>query len=488
MLFASPGEGISQPNPPRLAQLLMVFLAYSLTGLLGLCVPFESDRVTLFWLPSGIALAAFYRWSPHLWPAVFVAALALQISSGADFITNLLLATGSTLAPLCALWLLRLAHCNLTQLHRANTICFLTLGSLGMLVSATIGGISLNHYNQGSLESGFYTALVWWMGDSLGVFLIAPLLININQINIDKMLGRKLDFFIVFAVSLLVGLLCFPLNDFQNGIHLPIVFTSFVCVAWAALSFGLLGCALTTIGFSFLAIWSSVNQLGPFALASQQLSYWVIWIYAASMTILGLMITAAHTEIANTTHQLGESSQEQEKQKKHLEAVLHAIPDLLFEIDRLGHVLSFNGTNEHHTLSAPDVLGRNLSETLAATSVSVWMSALSEADNWGISQGKSIRITQGENTFWYELSIAKRAGTRREDDRFICLARDITKRVHTHQTDLENEQRFRNIFETTRNIAVQGYNRFHEVIFWNKASEDLYGFSAADAMGKKLED
>jgi diguanylate cyclase (GGDEF)-like protein/PAS domain S-box-containing protein len=488
MLFASPGEGISQPNPPRLAQLLMVFLAYSLTGWLGLCVPFEDDRVTLFWLPSGIALAAFYRWSPHLWPAVFVAALALQISSGANLATNLLLATGSTLAPLFACWLLRRARCNLTQLHRANTLCFLLLGSLGMLVSATIGGFSLNYYNQGSLESGFYLALVWWMGDSLGVFLAAPLLTNINRTNLDKVLQYKLDFFIVFTVSLAVGLGCFPFNNFDNDLHLPIVFTSFVCVAWAALSFGLLGCALTTIGFSFLAIWSTVNQLGPFVLPSQQLSYWVIWVYAASMAILGLMITAAHTEIATATHQLGESNQEQEKQKKHLEAVLHAIPDLLFEIDRQGHVLSFNGTNEHHTLSAQDVLGKNLSETLASTSVSVWMNALSEADTWSISQGKSIRITQGENTFWYELSIAKLAGIRRENDRFICLARDITKRVHTHQTDLENEQRFRNIFETTRNIAVQGYNRFHEVIFWNKASEDLYGFSADDAMGKKLED
>jgi len=287
---------------------------------------------------------------------------------------------------------------------------------------------------------------------------------------------------------LLIGLLCFPLNNIYNNIHLPIVFISFVCVAWAALTFGLLGCALTTIGFSFLAIWSTVNQLGPFFLLPPLLNYWVIWIYATSMTILGLMITAAHTEIVTATHQLGESNQEQEKHKKHLEAVLHAIPDLLFEIDRQGHVLSFNSTNEHHTLSAPDVLGKNLSETLASTSVSVWMSALGEADNWGISQGKSIRITQGDATFWYELSIAKLSGVRSEDDRFICLARDITKRVHTHQIDLQNEQRFRNIFEATRNIAVQGYNRFHEVIFWNKASEDLYGFSANTAMGKKLED
>jgi PAS domain S-box-containing protein len=60
--------------------------------------------------------------------------------------------------------------------------------------------------------------------------------------------------------------------------------------------------------------------------------------------------------------------------------------------------------------------------------------------------------------------------------------------MFAHKTDLANEQRFRNIFETTTNIAVQGYNRFHEVIFWNKASEDLYGFKAADVMGQKLED
>ncbi len=488
MLFASLGEGILQPNPPRLAQLLTVFLAYSLTGWLGLCMPFEGDRFTLFWLPSGIAVAALYRWSPQLWPSVFLAAFALNLATGTSLPANLLLAAGNTLAPLFTVWLLRRTGCNLSRLHRANTLCFLLLGALGMLIPAIIGGLILSLYHHNSLESVFHTSMVHWMGDSLGVFLAAPLLTILNQTNIDKVLSRKLDFLIVFTVSLLVGLLCFPLNNFNNGSHLPIVFISFVCVAWAALSFGLLGCALTTIGFSFLTVWSTAHQLGPFSLDSAQLSYWVIWIYTASMAILGLMITAAHTEIVMATHQLGESNQEQEKHKKHLEAVLHAIPDLLFEIDRKGHVLSFNGTNEHHTLSAPDVLGKNLSETLASTSVSVWMNALSEADSWGISQGKSIRITQGDATFWYELSIAKLCGARSEDDRFICLARDITKRVQTHQVDLQNEQRFRNIFETTRNIAVQGYNRFHEVIFWNKASEDLYGFSANTAMGKKLED
>ncbi|MCE3253051.1 MAG: hypothetical protein K0Q67_2071, partial [Cellvibrio sp.] len=181
MLFASSGERILQPNPPRLAQLLTVFLAYSLTGWLGLCIPFENDKITLFWLPSGIAVAALYRWSPQLWPGVFLAALALNLLSGANLSTTFLLASGNTLGPMFTVWLLRRAQCNLSHLHRANTLCFLLLGSLGMLVPAAMGGVVSSLYYNDNMESAFYTSLTRWMGDSLGVFLAAPLLTILNQ-------------------------------------------------------------------------------------------------------------------------------------------------------------------------------------------------------------------------------------------------------------------------------------------------------------------
>lgn len=38
------------------------------------------------------------------------------------------------------------------------------------------------------------------------------------------------------------------------------------------------------------------------------------------------------------------------------------------------------------------------------------------------------------------------------------------------------------------NIAVQGYNRERQVTFWNDASVKLYGYTAQEAMGRKLED
>ncbi|MDP2196610.1 MAG: ATP-binding protein [Rhodocyclaceae bacterium] len=51
-----------------------------------------------------------------------------------------------------------------------------------------------------------------------------------------------------------------------------------------------------------------------------------------------------------------------------------------------------------------------------------------------------------------------------------------------------SEQRFRTLFENTPGIAVQGYDSQRRVMFWNQASEALYGYSAAEALGKQLED
>jgi len=48
--------------------------------------------------------------------------------------------------------------------------------------------------------------------------------------------------------------------------------------------------------------------------------------------------------------------------------------------------------------------------------------------------------------------------------------------------------RFLELIESLSKIAVQGYNRHREVIYWNKASTFLYGYTQTEALGKKLED
>jgi diguanylate cyclase (GGDEF)-like protein/PAS domain S-box-containing protein len=65
---------------------------------------------------------------------------------------------------------------------------------------------------------------------------------------------------------------------------------------------------------------------------------------------------------------------------------------------------------------------------------------------------------------------------------------DITDRKQAELALAKSEQRFRNLFEATPQISVQGYNQHRQVIYWNDASETLYGYTKIEAIGRQLED
>ena len=54
--------------------------------------------------------------------------------------------------------------------------------------------------------------------------------------------------------------------------------------------------------------------------------------------------------------------------------------------------------------------------------------------------------------------------------------------------DYTKDDKFVELISKIPNVAVQGYNRDRTVIYWNKASEEIYGYSYDEAFGKKLED
>ena len=51
-----------------------------------------------------------------------------------------------------------------------------------------------------------------------------------------------------------------------------------------------------------------------------------------------------------------------------------------------------------------------------------------------------------------------------------------------------DENKFVELINKIPNVAVQGYDKNRRVIYWNKASEDIYGFSKNEAFGKRLEE
>lgn len=75
-----------------------------------------------------------------------------------------------------------------------------------------------------------------------------------------------------------------------------------------------------------------------------------------------------------------------------------------------------------------------------------------------------------------------------EDGVFGVLgtARDITRQYLSDLALRASQDRFRAIFENTDALAIQGYAPDGTVLYWNHASEALYGYSAAEALGRTL--
>jgi len=70
----------------------------------------------------------------------------------------------------------------------------------------------------------------------------------------------------------------------------------------------------------------------------------------------------------------------------------------------------------------------------------------------------------------------------------IAVITDLTEQRRAERILRESEARFRSLMEDVSSIAVQGYRFDGTVIFWNRASEILYGYSAEEAMGRNLLD
>jgi len=90
-------------------------------------------------------------------------------------------------------------------------------------------------------------------------------------------------------------------------------------------------------------------------------------------------------------------------------AVLHALPDLLFELDVDGRFIQYDAPRaELCTMPDQGCIGRTVHEILSPQSAGVCMSAVREAVDQGLSAGKQIELAVAKGTVWFELSASRK--------------------------------------------------------------------------------
>src|SRR5882762_7394886 len=271
-----------------LLQLTVVGLAYWFAAAFSLRLALVHGQVTPIWPPTGIALVAILVLGRRVWPAVFLAALAVNLPIGPSLLGAASIASGNTLAPLVAAALLKRAGFRIELDRLRDAAALIVLAALAaMTISATVGTSVLVLSNTVSTDGFWSTWAVWWTGDAMGVLLVAPFLLSLlpNARSPALRLRMAPD-----LAGLLVGIGVMTFVLFQNRLRLEyLVFPLIILAAWR---FHLRGAAPAALVASGVAIWAAVQGTGPFGTETLIQKMITLQVFNVCIAVTSLALTA----------------------------------------------------------------------------------------------------------------------------------------------------------------------------------------------------
>lgn len=280
----------------------MVALAYFACGKLGLSFPTQDSHITLFWLPTGIAVAALLRWGGHCWLGVFLGALSLNLSLGLSLPLAIGIAMGNTLAPLASVWLLKRWHFDPSFSSQHDLFVLIGSAVLGMLLSASAGVCMLWLGNLLQMADATSAWLNWWLGDTVGVLLAGPLLLSMTRASWKDFLRVPAESLLWGMLLIVAGWLAFFYN--YSGVALPLAFLPMPLVLWAALRLGVTGTTLAVLLLSSMTAIGTALGKGVFSALPMEAAMYLAWLYMFTIVLTGLMVTTMLGERKQTERAL----------------------------------------------------------------------------------------------------------------------------------------------------------------------------------------
>ena len=107
----------------------------------------------------------------------------------------------------------------------------------------------------------------------------------------------------------------------------------------------------------------------------------------------------------------------------------------------------------------------------------------------GVRTGVEYRYRHADGSWrWMQAEAVPRFDAQGRLAAFVGNARDVTELKRAEQATRESEARFRTLLQRVPSVAVQGYGPDGTTLYWNEASERLYGYSSEEAIGRSLLD
>ena len=420
-------------------QLVALTGIYFVAGKLGLSLAFAHASATAVWPPTGIALAALLLYGRSLWPAIFLGAFLVNVTTSGSVASSLGIATGNTLEALLGVWLVQgWAGGGDVFLRARSFFMFAALaGAAATAVSATVGVTSLILGGHASRSDFGEIWLTWWLGDMAGALVVTPVLFLWATDRSRRVTrSRLLELALVLACVLLVGAVVFgglgpaPMSGY------PLEFLWIPALVFAAFRFGPREAASCVALIAGLAILGTLAGHGPFARDSQNESLLLLQAFLMTLTIVTIPLAAVVRE-----HERSEAA------LAHTAAIVASSDDAIIGETLDGVITSWNeGAERLYGYTAGEAIGRPISLIIPPE----LGHELPQIEHF-----ETVRLAKNGRRIDVSVTVSPVRGA---SDRIVgasSIARDITQRKRIEATTRERD--------TLRSIASLAAGAAHEI-------------------------
>ncbi len=278
-------------SPRRyLANAAIVTVIYIAAAQVGFSFAFIQQQVSPVWPPSGFALAVLLVLGARYAPVILVSAFLANVLSGTPAKVSALISIGNMLEAVAAVALLKRAGFD-RDLARISDVLKLTIlaAILCPVIAATIGVAALGW--SGAMPWAGFTStwITWWLGDELGILLVAPFLLS-NLKPWRRPTGARIgEAAVLFAAVFLVSLAVFTAED-------GFAYLVFPLLVWAAVRFGPRGAATGVLVAVSVAVWNTVRGYGPLGLLPMHQGLLALQAFSGVLAVTMLVLAAANEE------------------------------------------------------------------------------------------------------------------------------------------------------------------------------------------------
>lgn len=282
-----------------LLKLLGVATLYALLAKIVLVFLSDDGLTSAIWPLSGIELAVILIGGKRYALSVFFGSLVSSAMADAPVWMIAAIASGRTFGALLGAWLLTRDDRFDPNLRSMRDYLYLVVlaGGISSVVSALIGTTTLLISEFLTAETYFLNLIYGWMGNALGIVLIAPLILVWQRAPEDwRGSKRVLEVMLLFGLAFLANQMIF-LDWFHETVgFIAKGYWMFLFVTWAAVRLGTHGVLAVLLMTAIQALLGGNRGTGFFADDIVHYHLTNYWFYTVTLSVVGMTLTTYFNE------------------------------------------------------------------------------------------------------------------------------------------------------------------------------------------------